>query len=101
MKTKTGRIAIAIAIVVACCLLAGAVLADDAFRCGSRIVRVGITQAAVLDACGAPASKTVEKVDVRSGNRVVGETQIWRWTYVVAGRTRVLVFDQEKLTSIN
>lgn len=96
MKMNTARFAIA-----ACCgLLAGSAVADDDFRCGSRIVSVGMTQAAVLDACGAPASKTLEKVDVRSGNRVSGQTDVWRWTYVISGRTRVLTFDKEKLESI-
>jgi hypothetical protein len=92
--------AIASAIAVCCGLLAGTAVADDDFRCGSRIVRVGATQAGVLDACGQPASKTVEKVDVRSNNRVVGQTEVWRWTYVFGGRARVLVFDQETLKSI-
>ena len=54
----------------------------------------------MLDACGEPASKTVEKVDVRSGNRVMGQTEVWRWTYMMNGTTRVLTFDQEKLKSI-
>ncbi len=84
-----------------CCMLAGAALADDDFRCGSRIVRVGATQAGVLDACGQPEAKTVEKVDVRSGNRVVGQTEVWRWTYTMNGRTRVLTFDQGTLKSID
>jgi hypothetical protein len=96
MKTN----AIASAIAVYCGLLAGTAVADDDFRCGSRIVRVGATQTGVLDACGEPATKTVEKVDVRSNNRVVGQTEVWRWSYVINGRTRLLVFDQEKLKSI-
>jgi len=96
MKLNTGRFAIAI-----CCgLLAGTAAADDDFRCGSRIVKAGMTQAAVLDACGQPTSKVVEKVDVRSANQVVGQTDVWRWTYVMNGRTRVLTFDQDKLKSI-
>jgi hypothetical protein len=85
---------------IACSLFAGSALARDNFRCGSRIVRVGATQAGVLDACGQPDSKAVEKVDVRSGNRVVGQTEIARWTYTISGRTRVLTFDQDKLQSI-
>jgi hypothetical protein len=93
--------AIGPAIAACCCLLAATAVADDDFRCGSRIVRLGMTQAAVLDACGAPASKAVEKVDVRSGNQVVGTTDVWRWTYVISGTTRVLTFDKEKLKSIN
>jgi len=97
MNMNPGRALIAIA----CSLLAGTVLADDDFRCGSRIVRIGATQAGVLDACGQPDTKAVEKVDVRSGNRVVGQTEVWRWTYTMNGRTRVLTFDQEKLKSID
>jgi len=97
MKSNTLPIAMA----VTCVLLAGTALADDDFRCGSRIVRTGATQTGVLDACGEPDSKSVEKVDVRSGNRVVGQTEVSRWTYVISGRTRVLTFDQEKLTSID
>lgn len=85
----------------ACGLVAGSALADDDFRCGSRIVRVGATQTGVLDACGQPDSKAVEKVDVHSGNRVVGQVEITRWTYTIAGRTRVLTFDKEKLKSID
>jgi hypothetical protein len=93
--------AIATATALCCSLLAGTAAADDDFRCGSRIVRTGATQTGVLDACGEPDSKSVEKVDVRSGNRVVGQTEVSRWTYVISGRTRVLTFDQEKLTSID
>jgi hypothetical protein len=78
----------------------GVARADDDFRCGSRIVSVGMSQGDVLDACGEPASKDVEDVDVRSGNRVVGQTAVWRWTYVMNGVTRVLVFDQQTLKSI-
>jgi Protein of unknown function (DUF2845) len=96
MKTN----AIASTIALCCGLLAGTAGADDDFRCGSRIVKVGMTQAAVLDACGQPASKVVEKVDVRSANQVVGQTDVWRWTYVMNGTTRVLIFDQETLKSI-
>ncbi len=96
MKPNANQIVIALA----CSLAAGSAVADDDFRCGSRIVRVGATQAGVLDACGQPETKTVEKVDVRSGNRVVGETEVWRWTYTISGRVRVLTFDQEKLKSI-
>ncbi|MCJ7453478.1 MAG: DUF2845 domain-containing protein [Steroidobacteraceae bacterium] len=97
MKMKSNRILAAIT----CSILAGTALADDDFRCGSRIVRVGATQAGVLDACGQPDTKAVEKVDVHSGNRVVGQTEVWRWTYTMNGRTRVLTFDQEKLKSID
>jgi hypothetical protein len=31
---------------------------------------------------------------------VVGQTAVWRWTYVMNGVTRVLVFDQQTLKSI-
>ena len=90
-----------IAIGLACGLIAAPALADDDFRCGSRIVRVGATQTGVLDACGQPDSKSVEMVDVHSGTRVVGQVEITRWTYTISGRTRVLTFDKEKLKSID
>ena len=80
--------------------LAGSARADDDFRCSGRIVKAGLTDAAVLQACGAPVSRQSETQDVRSGNRVVGTVVIWRWTYTIAGRTRVLVFDQGTLKSI-
>ena len=81
-------------------LAAGAALADGDFRCGSRIITTGMTQSQVLDACGEPATKDVEDVDVRSGNQVVGRTAVWRWTYEMSGTRRVLVFDQDTLKSI-
>jgi hypothetical protein len=42
----------------------------------------------------------VDVQDVRSGNRVVGTTEVHRWTYESYSGTRVLVFDQDKLRSI-
>jgi hypothetical protein len=83
-----------------CILATGAAVADDDFRCGSKIITTGMTQSDVLRYCGEPASKDVEDVDVRSGKQVVGRTSVWRWTYQSSGRTRVLVFDQETLKSI-
>ena len=74
--------------------------AEDSFRCGSRIIEVGMTQADVLESCGEPASRTVESQDVRSGNRVTGTTQLHRWTYESYSASRVLLFDQERLISI-
>ena len=93
-------IASGFAVALCCSVLAGAATADDDFRCGGHIVKVGLTQAAVLEACGEPVTKVVEKLNVRSGNQVVGQTEVWRWTYVMNGRTRVLTFDQETLKSI-
>jgi hypothetical protein len=81
-------------------LSASVATADGDFRCGSRIITTGMTQRQVIDACGEPATKDVEDVDVRSGNQVVGRTAVWRWTYEMSGTTRVLVFDQETLKSI-
>ena len=81
-------------------LTASAATADGDFRCGSKIVTTGMTQGEVLDACGQPATKDVEDVDVRSGNQVVGRTAVWRWTYEFSGTKRVLVFDQNTLKSI-
>jgi hypothetical protein len=77
------------------------VFADDAFRCGNKLIEPGMTSAEVQQLCG-PPTKTVDEVqDVRSGNRVVGKTTVHRWTYESYSRTRVLVFDQDTLKSID
>ncbi len=82
------------------CMAVWPALADEAFRCGSRLIEAGMSQAEVLQLCGAPTAKTVEVQDVRSGNRVVGKTQVQRWTYASYSVTRVLVFDQDTLKAI-
>jgi hypothetical protein len=87
-------------VLLLCSAVAGVAVADDSFRCGGKIITTGMTQSVVLQYCGAPTSKTEERVPVRSGNRVVGETPVYRWTYQSYSATRVLVFDQDKLTSI-
>ena len=79
------------------------VSADDTLRCGSKIVRTGMTMTEVKGYCGNPSSSSVEEQDVRSGNRVVGKTQVHTWRYDRASgqRTAVLEFDLEKLMSIS
>ncbi len=76
--------------------------AADTLRCGSKIVTVGMTAAEVLKYCGEPTSKEVEEHDIRSGDRVIGKTQLHRWTYNrgTVGKPKVLEFDQDKLISI-
>ncbi len=78
----------------------GPALADAELRCHGKLVRIGMTQSEVVELCGEPATKDVEDHDVRSGKQVVGRTAVWRWTYQVSGATRVLVFDQDTLKSI-
>ena len=86
--------------VTACFAVAAPTFADDSFRCGSKLIVTGMTQAEVLEYCGPPESTSEEAVPVRSGNQVVGETKSVRWTYESYGATRVLVFDQDVLKSI-
>jgi hypothetical protein len=83
-----------------CSAAVGTAVADDSFRCGSKIIVTGMTQAEVLQYCGEPVAKDVEDHDVRSGKQVVGRTAVWRWTYKFSNATRVLVFDQDTLKSI-
>jgi|PlaIllAssembly_1097288.scaffolds.fasta_scaffold2312812_2 hypothetical protein len=75
-------------------------LADDTFRCGNALIELGATQSDVLAQCGEPTAKTEETQDVRSGPQVVGTTKVARWTYESYSATRVLVFDGDKLVSI-
>jgi hypothetical protein len=89
-------------LVLALCVAApmGMALADDTFRCGNRLIEPGMTRAEVRALCGEPTSKSVEVQDVRSGTRVMGKTEVQRWTYEAYSATRVLVFDQDKLKDI-
>ena len=75
---------------------------EDTLRCGSKIVRTGMTMAEVKQYCGNPTSTAIEEQDVRSGPRVVGTTEIHTWTYRRSSgqRTAVLMFDQGELKSI-
>lgn len=76
--------------------------ANDTIRCGNKIVRTGMTTADILKYCGKPSNKEVEEHDVRSGNRVIGTTQLNRWTYNrgFGGKPVVFEFDQDKLLFI-
>ncbi len=81
--------------------LAATAIADGPFRCGSKIIDVGMTLGEVLEYCGEPNSKTTEFQDVRSSNnRILGTTEIHRWTYESYSATRVLVFVDSELQSI-
>jgi len=81
---------------------AASALAEDTLRCGSKIVRTGMTMAEVKKYCGNPSSTSIEEQDVRAGPRVVGKTEIhtWRYRRSATQRTALLEFDQEKLMSI-
>ncbi len=90
-----------LAMIVVGLLADRAVAGDGPFRCRSRIIDVRMTQAEVLQHCGEPTSRSVEFRDVRSqNNRVLGATEIQRWTYASYAATRVLVFLDDRLQSI-
>ena len=82
--------------------IGGTAIAQDTLRCGSKIVRVGMSAAEVQKYCGKPSSTEVEEHDVRAGNRVVGKTQMNIWTYNRASgqNAAVLKFDVDKLIAI-
>jgi hypothetical protein len=80
--------------------LAAVTAGAESMRCGSKVITVGMAMSEVLQYCGEPASREVEEHDIRSGNRIIGKTQLHRWTYSSYNRHRVLEFDQEKLLSI-
>jgi len=75
-------------------------LAADSTRCGSKVVAVGMTRAEILEHCGEPTSRQVEEQPVRAGTVVTGTTTVERWTYDSYAATRVFVFDQDRLVSI-
>ena len=75
----------------------------ETLRCGNKIVDVGMSMADVKKYCGKPTTTSTELVDVRSGGRLLGQTEVHIWHYRRSSqqRTAVLKFDQEKLTSIS
>jgi hypothetical protein len=83
-------------------LMSTTVHANDTLRCGNKIVKTGMSMDEVKKYCGTPSSTEVEEHDVRSGNRVVGKTQmnIWRYNRSSQQKTAILEFDQQKLMSI-
>ena len=87
-------------VAVAALSLAAGTAGAETMRCGGKVISVGMSMAEVLQYCGEPSSKEVEEHDIRSGNLVIGTTQLNRWTYSSYSRTRVLEFDQDKLMSI-
>ena len=91
-----------VALATAFLLMTLSAAADDTLRCGSKIVRTGMTMTEVKKYCGNPSSTSMEEQDVHAGPRVVGTTQIHTWRYNRASgqRTAVLEFDLEKLKSI-
>jgi len=89
--------------IVAVLLLFSPLLASaETLRCGNKIVDTGMSMDDVRKFCGKASSEAVEEHDVRSGNRVVGTTQVHIWTYNRASGqdAAVLAFDQGKLLSI-
>jgi hypothetical protein len=89
-------------LILSACLFAAEVAAEETVRCGSKIVRVGMTSAEVLKYCGEPSSREVEEHNVLSGGRVVGTTQLHIWTYNrgTVGKPKVLEFDMDILLTI-
>ncbi len=91
-----------VALTTAFLLMTLSAAADDTLRCGSKIVRTGMTMTEVKKYCGNPSSTSIEVQDVHAGPRVVGTTQIHTWRYDRSSgqRTAVLEFDLEQLKSI-
>jgi hypothetical protein len=86
---------------LACCLAFGSALADSSFRCGGKLITVGMTRSDVTRYCGSPKSQTDEAVPVLNGShQVVGKTMKYRWTYESYSASRVLEFSEDKLVAI-
>lgn len=81
----TNRIQIGLA--VACLLMTAAPAAAETFRCGQWIASPDMSVEELLEKCGAPASKSVEVIDVYgptvsgAGRVKRGTSTIEKWTY--------------------
>ena len=89
-------------IVLVAGLVLGVVAADDGpFYCGSKIIDVGMTQSVVLAYCGPPTSRSTDEQEVRGPNNLIlGVNHVHRWKYESYSATRLLVFVEDKLQSI-
>jgi len=96
-----------ILIVITALLTAAAHADDEAFRCGSKLVRPGLDTQAVLEQCGEPTSREREEVPqlARRANGttyVTGTVIVERWVYD-RGSSRFpahLKFEEGKLVSV-
>lgn len=73
----------AIAILLICC---GVADAHGTFRCEGRIIDPGATEAEVLELCGRPSARILDKVPVRAGtaagfSRLIGYAADEQWIY--------------------
>ena len=86
---------------LAALLILSTTASADTLHCRSKIVDTGMTMTDVRKYCGNPSSTAIEEHDVRSGNRVIGKTQlhIWRYNRMSGQNTAVLEFAQETLMS--
>jgi hypothetical protein len=82
------------------CVVFGTAPAEETFRCGSKLDRYRHDAGRGPGALRRANVRSVEEQDVRSGNQVVGKTKVHRWIYESYSSTRTLVFDQDRLTSI-
>ncbi|MGH8604275.1 MAG: DUF2845 domain-containing protein [Gammaproteobacteria bacterium] len=75
--------------------LAGGVLADDTFRCGTHLIRAGDTKLDVMEKCGPP----VLKETVSGANEALVE----QWHYRPGSRSfqRILTFTGARLVDID
>jgi len=88
-----------------CLLLAtasGAHARNESLRCGSKLVKPGMSIEEVRKYCGQPAEASSEERPVRSGNRVLGSDLAEIWQYRRGSRAAaVLEFHDGVLKTIN
>ncbi len=92
-----------------CCLLAclpAPLLADDSFRCGTRIVSVGDAKAEVLLRCGAPdwrddwSEQLIETLTPATERRITIAREVWLYDLGPTAFQRILTFENGRLNDI-
>ncbi len=72
-----------------------------AFRCGSKLVKAGMSTDDVRGYCGAPNNESEEERPIRSGSRVLGSFVAQIWEYSRGGNSpAVLEFHDGVLKTI-
>ena len=94
-------------LLVAGALCSFSTLADDIFRCGSSIIRVGLSSQEVAKKCGQPDSKETRSEPILArnasgGTREIGQTsvEIWQYSRGAGKFPAVLTIEEGKIKKI-
>jgi hypothetical protein len=100
MRTYGWGLLLSGGIAMACAALSQTAAADDAMRCGARLVTTGVTPAEVLSVCGEPAYRDPWLVPLRGRPGYASDVEEWYYDFGANQLLRILKFRQGRLADI-